>query len=59
MRPLFEAVYYDETYSNVEDLVSYSVDVINRLLKQSTFQFEYSITKASNPNSYKLTASRK
>lgn len=48
-------VYYDDTHDNVEDLVSYSVDVTNRVLKSSSFQFEYSINRVDHFNSYKLT----
>ena len=39
----------------LEDLVSYSVDIVNRVLKSSQFQFEYTINKVDDFNSYKLT----
>jgi hypothetical protein len=55
----FLGVYYDDTHENVEDLVSYNVDIMNRVLKPGTFQFEYSINKIEKYNTYRLTKSRK
>ena len=49
------SVFFDDYYENVEDFSSHSVDVINRILKASSFQFEYSINKAEKNNSYRLT----
>ncbi|CAF0769478.1 unnamed protein product [Brachionus calyciflorus] len=49
------AVFYDENHDNSEDLVSYAIDTINRQIKSSSFQFEFSITKAEKSQSFKLT----
>jgi len=54
-----KGVFYDETYDNVEDIVSHSVKLVNMNLKNITFSFEYSIVKVENYNSYKLTKMRK
>lgn len=47
-------MYYDDTYDNVEEIVSYSIESINRLLKTNQFQLEYSINKVDKNGSYKL-----
>ena len=50
-----KGVFYDETYEDVEDLVTYSHDIIDRNLKRSNFRFEYTINKVYQNSSFKLT----
>lgn len=50
-----KGVFYDDTHDNIEDLVAYSADSINRYLKPSSFQFEYTINKLEGHNTYKVT----
>ena len=47
-------VYYDDSYDNVEDLVSYSVDSVNRLHRSSNFQFEFKLNKVYKNDGYAL-----
>ena len=50
-----KGIFYDETYENVEDLASYSSEVIGRNLRKSDFQFEYTISRVYQNSSFKLT----
>ncbi len=50
-----QGVFYDDTYENIEDIVSYSVKIVNMNLKNSTFSFDYSIIKVEDYNAYTLT----
>ena len=52
---IWAGVYYDDTYTNVPDLVAYSADIIDRILKTSSFRFEYSIKKVYQNSTFKLT----
>ncbi|CAF0769509.1 unnamed protein product [Brachionus calyciflorus] len=49
------SVFYDDSFENIEDLISYSVDSVNRVFRQSRFQFEYSAFKVEKTKTFKLT----
>jgi hypothetical protein len=49
------SIFYDNMSDNIQDETAYSVDIINRILKTTKFQFEYSIHKVEEFDSYHLT----
>ncbi len=49
------SIFYDDTYDNVQDLTSYSSDIIGRQLKRSDFRFEYTLNRIYQNSSFKLT----
>lgn len=50
-----KGIFYDDSYENIEDFVSYAVEAINNLLyEKSSIQFEYFITKIDLQESVKL-----
>ena len=56
---LKKGIYYDDTYTNVSDLVAYSSDIIDRYLKTGSFRLDYSITKVYKNSSFRLSKSSK
>ena len=56
---LFKGIFYDDTYDNIVDYVSYAVDIVNKNIKSSSgFKFEYSIYKVAIESTFKITNKR-
>ena len=54
------SVLYDDSYSNIEDITTYTAEIINRQLSvHGAFEFETILNKVNNKNSYRLSRLRK
>lgn len=54
------SVFYDDSYSHIEDITTYTTEIINRQLHMlGAFEFETILNKVDNKNSYHLSKLRK
>lgn len=55
-RVLRISVFYDDTYDHMEDIIKYSVDIVNRQIQPvDHFEFEITLNKVDNSNSFRLS----
>ncbi len=55
LKIIFKGIFYDDTYDDVKEIVSYIIETNNYSTKKYLFQFEYSLNKIINSEGYKLT----